>query len=120
MGKSKTKVRRLEVSLNTAKLYEASQWQKSDEFLEEYKKRAAQESKNAEMKRFHGLARARGYGLDFVTQQAKLTAIAVNLKRIAALAAEKAGGKKRKMAACAVLSCLSDRKSTRLNSSHWS
>lgn len=107
MGKSKSKARRLEVSLNTAKLYEASQWQKSDEFLEEYKKRAAQESKNAEMKRFHGLARARGYGLDFVTQQAKLTAIAVNLKRIAALAAEKGGGKKRKKAACAVLSCLS-------------
>lgn len=36
----------------------------------------------------HGLARARGYGLRAVTIQAKLTAIAVNLKRIAALVAE--------------------------------
>lgn len=35
------------------------------------------------MKRFHGLARARGYGLRSVSLQAKLTAIAVNLKRIA-------------------------------------
>ncbi len=42
------------------------------------------------MKRFHGLARARGYGLRAVTIQAKLTAIAVNLKRIAALVMENA------------------------------
>lgn len=36
------------------------------------------------MKRFHGLDRARGYGLKSVNLQAKLTALAVNLKRIAA------------------------------------
>ena len=35
------------------------------------------------MKRFHGLARARGYGLRSVSLQAKFTAVAVNLKRIA-------------------------------------
>ncbi|MBQ7707365.1 MAG: hypothetical protein IJT72_06265, partial [Lachnospiraceae bacterium] len=40
---------------------------------------------NAEMKRFHGLARARGYGLRSVSLQAKFTALAVNLKRIAKL-----------------------------------
>lgn len=37
------------------------------------------------MKRFHGLDRARGYGLKSVSTQAKLTAIVANLKRIAAL-----------------------------------
>ena len=101
MGKATGKARRLEVSLNTAELYAVSQWQKSDDFQEKYKKRAAQEWKNAEMKRFHGLARARGFGLCSVATQAKLTAIAVNLKRIAALAAEKGG---RKHAAFAILS----------------
>ena len=37
------------------------------------------------MKRFHGLSRAKGYGLLAVSKQAKLTAIAVNLKKIAKL-----------------------------------
>lgn len=40
---------------------------------------------NGEMKRFHGLFRARGWGLRSILFQAKLTAIAVNLKRIAAI-----------------------------------
>lgn len=90
MGKGKTKERRLSVALHTAEFYAISQSQKTPEFKERYKKRAAHEWKNAEMKRFHGLARARGYGLRSVSIQAKLTAIAVNLKRIAALVAEKA------------------------------
>lgn len=37
------------------------------------------------MKRFHGMVRARGWGLRSVSTQVKLTVIAVNLKRIAAL-----------------------------------
>lgn len=78
------------MTLHTAEFYAISQSQKTPEFKERYKKRAAHEWKNAEMKRFHGLARARGYGLRSVSMQAKLTAIAVNLKRIAALAAENA------------------------------
>ncbi|MPW24183.1 IS5/IS1182 family transposase, partial [Alkalibaculum sp. M08DMB] len=47
-------------------------------------KRASIEGKNAELKRFHGLHRARGYGLLGVSTQSKLAAIAVNIKRIAA------------------------------------
>ena len=43
-------------------LYEISQYQKTEEFREKYKKRASIEGKNAELKRFHGLSRARGYG----------------------------------------------------------
>jgi Transposase DDE domain len=65
--------------------YELSQQQKTEEFKEKYKKRASIEGKNTELKRFHGLSRARGYGLLSVSTQSKLTAIVVNLKRIAAL-----------------------------------
>ena len=74
-----------EVSANTAEYYEYSQREKLLEFKEKYKKRASIERKNAEMKRFHNLARAKGYGLRSVSVQAKLTAIAVNLKRISRL-----------------------------------
>jgi hypothetical protein len=80
--------RRLIISENTPAYYLESQRQKSPEFLKKYKKRAAEEWKNAEMKRFHGLARARGWGLRSMAFQAKFTAIAVNLKRIANLIRE--------------------------------
>jgi len=75
----------LVISVNTPELYEYSQWSKTEEFKEKYKKRASHEWKNGEMKRFHGMDRARGYGLSSMKTQAKLTALAVNLKRIAAL-----------------------------------
>ena len=83
--KAKTKAKKLGVSTNAAEYYEHSQWAKTEAFIEGYKKRSAIEWKNAELKRFHGLARAMGYGLRSVSTQAKLTAIAVNLKRIASL-----------------------------------
>ncbi len=76
----------LTVGLNTAEFYDISQYQKREEFKEKYKKRASIEGKNAELKRFHGLSRARGYGLFSVSQQSKLAAIATNIKRIAAIA----------------------------------
>ena len=82
---AKTKSKKMQVGLNAAEYYEHSQFAKTEDFLEEYKKRAAIEWKNAEMKRFHGLVRAKGYGFKSVTLQAKLTALAVNLKRIARL-----------------------------------
>ncbi len=75
----------MHVSTNTAAYYEESQRQKTEEFKRKYRKRAAIEWKNAEMKRFHGMSRAAGWGLRSMSLQAKLTAIAVNLKRIAAL-----------------------------------
>ena len=77
-----------QVSENAPYYYAESQRQKTKEFLEKYKKRAAEEWKNAEMKRFHGLARAKGWGLRSMAFQAKFTAIAVNLKRIANLIKE--------------------------------
>ncbi len=77
----------LVVGLNTPEFYGYSQEQKTEEFKETYKKRACQEWKNGEMKNFHGLDRARGYDLKSMSTQAKLTAIAVNLKRIAKIIA---------------------------------
>ena len=85
MGKDKKQARRLDVATSTALFYEKSQEQKSPEFQEKYKKRSAQEWKNGEMKCFHGMVRARGWGLRSVSTQVKLTVIAVNLKRIASL-----------------------------------
>ncbi len=79
----------LEVGINTPEFYGYSQEQKSEEFREKYKNRACQEWKNGEMKNFHGLGRARGYGLRSMATQAKLTALAVNLKRIAAILSSK-------------------------------
>jgi len=76
---------KLVLGLNAPKFYEYSQRAKTPEFLEKYKKRASQEWKNGEMKRFHGMDRARGYGLKSMRTQAKLTALVVNLKRIVAL-----------------------------------
>ena len=81
----KANVKRFRVGLNSAEYYEHSQVANTPEFKEKYKKRASHEWKNGEMKRFHGLDRARGYGLKSMGMQAKLTALAVNLKRIAAL-----------------------------------
>ncbi|MBK5245248.1 MAG: transposase, partial [Eubacteriaceae bacterium] len=75
----------LNIGINTLEFYEISQSQKMDDFKEKYKKRASIEGKNAEFKRFHGLGRARSYGLVSMSKQAKLAAIAVNLKRIAAI-----------------------------------
>ena len=91
MGESKAVARKLCVGKSTAELYQHSQFTKSDGFLERYKVRAKIESKNSEMKRFHGLDRASGYGLESVRIQAIFTAIAVNLKRMVALKGKKAG-----------------------------
>lgn len=85
IGKSKRIGKLLTISVNTPELYEYSQRAKTPEFIQEYRKRAKIEPKNAELKRFHGLDRAKGYGLRSVRIQAKLTALAVNLKRIAKL-----------------------------------
>ena len=85
LGKSKNIGKTLRITQNVPKYYEYNQISKTEEFKKEYRKRARIEGKNAEMKRFHGLARAKWYGLESVSKQAKLTAIAVNLKKIAKL-----------------------------------
>lgn len=46
-------------------------------------------AKNGKMKNHQGLALARGYGRRSMSMQAKLTAIAVNLKRITSILSSK-------------------------------
>ena len=87
MGKSKNKARKLQVALSAPLFYEKSQ-EKKPELLEKHKKRFAQEWKNGEIKRFHGMYPTRGWGLRNILFQAKLTAIAINLKRIEAITRE--------------------------------
>ena len=53
--------------------------------MEKYKGRACHEGKNGELKNHHGLDRAKGYGKRSMSTQARLAAIAVNLKRIAGI-----------------------------------
>lgn len=79
----------LNLGMNTAQFYELSQEQKDPGWLDNYHKRASIESKNAELKRFHGLSRAKGYSLKSVSKQTKVTAIGVNLKTIARLVTKK-------------------------------
>ena len=93
--KAKKKV--LSVGLNTGEFYSMSQEQKDDTFKEKYHKRASIESKNAEQKRFHDLDRAKGYGLRSVSTQAKLTALAVNLKTISRIVVKKTTDFKKKI-----------------------
>ena len=91
IGKAKTARKILKVSVNAPEYYEYSQFEKTEEFRKKYRERSGIERKNAEMKRFHGLARAKGYGLRSVSLQAKFTAIAVNLKRIARIVSSSNG-----------------------------
>ncbi|MBR2764651.1 MAG: transposase, partial [Blautia sp.] len=85
LGKAKRIAKKLSVGTSNAELYEHSQFTQSENFKRRYKIRARIEPKNSEMKRFHGLDRAIGYGLQSVLLQAMFTAIAVNLKRMVAL-----------------------------------
>ena len=90
--KARTIAKKLAIATTTVALYEHSQFTKTEGFLERYKVRARIEPKNAEMKRYHGLDRADGYGLRSVRLQALYTAIAVNLKRMIAIKQIKRAG----------------------------
>ena len=90
--KARTIAKKLAIATTTVGLYEHSQFTKTEGFLERYKVRARIEPKNAEMKRYHGLDRADGYGLRSVRLQALYTAIAVNLKRMIAIKQIKRAG----------------------------
>lgn len=83
--KGKKKYKTMEVTEIYEKYKKYAVISETEEFKESYKKRASIENKNGEMKRFHGMARARGFGLRSMHLQVGFTAIAVNLKRIAKL-----------------------------------
>lgn len=62
---------------------EAREYNKTQDFKDDMKDRAHIEPKQAEMKRFHGMARAKYWGLSKVNIQFIITAITVNVKRFA-------------------------------------
>lgn len=74
-------------TITTVKHYdlvmEAKEYNKTQDFNDDMKERAHIEPKNAEMKRFHGMARTRYWGRSKVNVQFIITAIAVNMKRLA-------------------------------------
>jgi len=59
------------------------EYNKTQDFKDDMRERAHIEPKHAEMKRFHGLARAKYWGLTKVNIQSIITAITVNVKRLA-------------------------------------
>ncbi len=64
-------------------IMKAKEYNKTQDFKEDMRERAHIEPKHAEMKRFHGMARAKYWGLPKVNIQLIITAIAVNVKRLA-------------------------------------
>ena len=61
----------------------AKEYNKTQGFKDDMKERSHIEPKHAEMKRLHGLARARYWGLPKVNIQSIITGITVNVKRLA-------------------------------------
>lgn len=68
---------------------EQMEFELSDTFKERIKRRPIIEHKNAEMKRFHGMERAKYRGLFRMRIQAYLTAFVVNVKRMVRLIEQK-------------------------------
>jgi IS5 family transposase len=64
-------------------IMKAKEYNKTQAFKDDMKERAHIEPKNAEMKRFHGMERAKYWGLPKVNVQFIITAIVVNVKRLA-------------------------------------
>ena len=67
---------------------EAAGYNKTDEYKDDMKRRAGHERKNCEMKKKHGMERARYWGIAKVRIQAYLTAMTVNIKRFIKLLLE--------------------------------
>lgn len=67
---------------------EAKRYSKSQDFKDDMKMRAHIEPKQGEMKRFHGLNRAKFWGIEKINVQAMLTGIVVNLKRFVKMSSD--------------------------------
>jgi transposase len=73
--------RTITVSKHYSIFREAKRYSKSQDYKDDMKMRAHIEPKQGEMKRFHGLNRAKFWGIEKLNVQAMLTGIVVNLKR---------------------------------------
>ncbi len=80
---TKQKGRTITIGKHYDLVMEAKEYNKTQDFKDDMKERAHIEPKNAEMKRFHGMVRARYWGLPKVNVQFIITAIVVNVKRLA-------------------------------------
>jgi IS5 family transposase len=80
---TKQKGRTITIGKYPELIREAKEYNKTQDFKDDMKERAHIEPKHAEMKRFHGLARAKYWGLAKVNIQSIITAITVNVKRLA-------------------------------------
>jgi transposase len=77
--------RTISISKDYAIQQEAAKYSNTSDYKEDMRIRSHIEPKQAEMKRFHGLARATYRGLNRVNVQAIYTALVVNLKRMVRL-----------------------------------
>lgn len=77
--------RTITVSKHYSIFEEAKRYSKSQEYKDDMKMRAHIEPKQGEMKRFHGLERAKFWGIEKLNVQAILTGIVVNIKRFVKL-----------------------------------
>src|SRR5664280_2815467 len=79
------KRRTIAISEHYELLKKAKEYNKTDDFKEDMKQRAHIEPKQGEMKRYHGLQRAKYWGLPKMNIQATISAIVVNVKRLVTL-----------------------------------
>src|SRR5665811_1029220 len=79
------KRRTIAISEHYELLKKAKEYNKTDDFKEDMKQRAHIEPKQGEMKRYHGLQRAKYWGLPKMNIQAAISAIVVNVKRFVTL-----------------------------------
>jgi transposase len=77
--------RTITISEHYELLKKAKEYNKTDDFKEDMKQRAHIEPKQGEMKRYHGLQRAKYWGLPKMNIQATISAIVVNVKRLVTL-----------------------------------
>jgi len=80
---TKQKGRTITIGKYPELIREAKEYNKTQDFKDDMRERAHIEPKHAEMKRFHGLARAKYWGLAKVNIQSIITAICVDVKRLA-------------------------------------
>ena len=77
--------RTITISEHYELLKKAREYNKTDDFMEDMKQRSHIEPKQGEMKRYHGLQRAKYWGLPKMNIQATISAIVVNVKRFVTL-----------------------------------
>ena len=75
--------RTITIGKHSELIKEAKEYNKTQDFKDDMRERAHIEPKHAEMKRFHGMGRAKYWGLPKVNVQLIITAITVNIKRLA-------------------------------------